>query len=462
MTETAQAKAYRTVNPATGEVVEEFAALDDSQAEALLARAHAAFQVWSVTPIAERVEIFRRMRDLIMKNADEIGHMISVEMGKPVAQGVQEVQGGAMMFGYYADHGPELLKETPVEVSYFSRTFTRKEPIGVVLGIEPWNAPAYQAMRATAPNLMLGNTVLLKPAESTARSTLRFDALFDEAGFPPGVYQTSLLTTDKVSELIADPRVRAVTLTGSDRAGSIVGKQATAAIKPVVLELGGSDAFIVLDDADIATAAAVISTCRLIIGGQTCGSPKRLIVTDGAYDEFVEQFVAAFTNQVVGDPLDPATTVGPVSSVAAAETLQAQLDDAVDKGATVLVAGGRVDGPGAFFTPAVISDITPEMRAYSEEVFGPIAMIYRVKDADAAVELANSSKYGLTGGVFSQDVDKALAVAGRLDTGGVGINCFIGAPLETPFGGTKASGVGRELGTTGMDAFANLKTYAIG
>ena len=452
---------YRTTNPSTGEVLEEFDALDDAAAEELLARAHAAFKVWSVTPIAERVAAFRRLNDLIQKNAEEIGNLISVEMGKPPAQAIPEVQAAGAMFGYYADHGPDLLKETPVEVSYFQRTYTRKEAIGVVLGIEPWNAPAYQAMRATAPNLMLGNTVIVKPAEITARSTLRFDALFDEAGFPEGSYQTGLITREQVSTFIADPRVRAVTLTGSDRAGSIVGQQATAAIKPVVLELGGSDAFIVLDDADVDKAVGIISTCRLLIGGQACGSPKRLIVTEAVADEFIEKFVAAFESQVVGDPFDPNTTIGPVSSLSAAELLQAQLDDAIDKGVTVNLAGGRVDET-AFFNPVVISDITPEMRAFSEEVFGPIAMVYRVKDADEAVELANSSKYGLTGGVFSEDVDKAVAVAERLDTGGVGINTFIGAPLETPFGGTKASGVGRELGTTGMDAFANLKSYAIG
>jgi succinate-semialdehyde dehydrogenase/glutarate-semialdehyde dehydrogenase len=308
---------------------------------------------------------------------------------------------------------------------------------------------------------MLGNTVLLKPSEISAGSTLHFDALFKEAGFPANVYQTALVSIAQVSAYIADPRLRAVTLTGSDRAGAAIGEQAGRHVKPVVLELGGSDAFIVLESADVSKAAAVAASVRLMLGGQICVSPKRIIVTERIADAFVAQFTKLFANHTLGDPLDPATTVGPMSSPDAAELLQGQMQDAVDKGATVLVPGGRLEGPGSYFRPAVLTNITPDMRLYSEEAFGPLAMIYRVADADAAVTLANSSRYGLGGTVFGEDLE-ARQVAEQLDTGGVGINAFLAAPIEIPFGGTKASGTGRELGRSGMDQFANIKTYGIG
>jgi succinate-semialdehyde dehydrogenase / glutarate-semialdehyde dehydrogenase len=454
-------RVYRTVNPATGEVVREFAPLSDDQAQALLVRAHAAYLTWRETPVADRAKLFLRFAELVEANTGELARLVTLEMGKPLAQSKGEPGTVVAMFRYYAEHGEELLADEETRVPGFTTVITRREPVGVVLGIEPWNVPLYQAMRATAPNLMLGNTVLLKPSEVSAGSTLFLDRLFAEAGFPADVYQTALVSTAQVSAYIADPRVRAVTLTGSDRAGAAVGEQAGRNIKPVVLELGGSDAFIVLDSANAAKAASVAATCRLAIGGQVCVSPKRVIVTEAVADEFIAKYAQRFASVKVGDPFDPETTMGPLSSATAADALQEQYKDAVDKGATVLVAGGRVDGPGAFFQPAVVTDITPEMRIYTEEAFGPLGMIYRVPDADAAVELANSTKYGLGGTVYGEDLDEARRVAGRLDTGAVGINRYLGAPVEIPFGGTKSSGVGRELGRSGMDQFANIKTYGI-
>jgi succinate-semialdehyde dehydrogenase/glutarate-semialdehyde dehydrogenase len=454
-------RVYRTLNPATGELVREYPPLDDSEAQALLARAHAAYLSWRDTPVPERVRLFFRFAELADANTAELARLTTLEMGKPLNQSVAEAGMVSAMFRYYAENGEALLADEETQIPGFTRAITRRESVGVVLGIEPWNGPLYQAMRATAPNLMLGNTVLLKPSEISAGSTLFFDHLFTEAGFPADVYQTALVSTMQVSAYIADPRVRGITLTGSDRAGSAVGEQAGRNIKPVILELGGSDAFIVLDSADVAKAAGTAAACRLIIGGQVCISPKRLILTDAVADEFIAQFTETFANQKLGDPFDPETTLGPLSSQSAADLLQEQYQDAVDKGATVLVPGGRVDGPGAFFAPAVLTDITPEMRVYAEEAFGPLAMIYRVPDADTAVALANSSKYGLGGTVFGEDLDEARRVAGQLDTGGVGINNFLGAPIEIPFGGTKSSGVGRELGRSGMDQFANIKTYGL-
>jgi succinate-semialdehyde dehydrogenase/glutarate-semialdehyde dehydrogenase len=452
---------YRTLNPATGELVRTWPALDETAVESVLARSHRAYLTWRDVAVGDRVKLFRKVAELIGENADALGRQMTMEMGKPLAQAVGEAHGAAEMFSYYAEHGASLLADEEVTVPGLSRVVVRREPVGVVLGIEPWNAPLYQAMRAAAPNLMLGNTVIVKPAEITPGSTLMFDDLFREAGFPDGAYQTALLSVDQVSSLIADSRVRGVTLTGSDRAGAAVGEQASRHIKPVVLELGGSDAFVVLESADLQKAAETAATCRLLLGGQACALPKRVIVLEQVADEFISRFLPVFTNQQIGDPFDPGTTLGPMSSIAAADLLQAQYQDAIDKGATVLAPGGRVDGPGAYFRPAVVTGVTPAMRLFSEEAFGPLGIIFRVPDADAAIELANATKYGLGGSVFAEDLDEAQRVASALDTGGVGINTFLGARVELPFGGTKSSGVGRELGRTGMDQFANLKTYAL-
>jgi succinate-semialdehyde dehydrogenase/glutarate-semialdehyde dehydrogenase len=454
------ARVYRTVNPSTGEVVREFGPLTDAEAVGLLTRAHEAFLGWREVSVQEKVGLFRTFIDVYERYVDEFARLATLEMGKAIGQSRLEAGIVTQMFEYYAANAQDLLKDQPVTVPGFSQAFTRREPVGVVLGIEPWNGPMFQAMRATVPNLMLGNTVLLKPSELAAGSTELFDKVFAEAGFPANVYQTALVSTEQVSTYIADPRVRAVTLTGSDRAGAAVAEQAGRHITPVVLELGGSDAYIVLDSADVGTAATFAVMCRLLIGGQMCNSPKRIILTPGIADQFIEQFVQAFGTQQVGDGFDPQTTVGPLSSEAALTTLREQYDDALAKGATVLLPGGALDRPGFFFQPAVITDITPDMRVYSEEAFGPLAMIYRVDNADEAVALANDTKYGLAATVFGA-TEEGQEVANRLDVGSVGINSFLGGPVEIPFGGTKASGFGREFGKSGMDHFANIKTYGV-
>ncbi|MEC5317804.1 aldehyde dehydrogenase family protein [Brenneria populi subsp. brevivirga] len=451
---------YRTFNPAKGELLRHYPTLSDEQARDLLAQSHEAYLAWRSVPLTRRVALFREIADRLGANQERIAEQIALEMGKPLAQAKPEVSLSASIFRYYADHAEELLADTETQVGGFSRVYTRREAIGVVVGIEPWNAPLYQAVRVAAPNLMLGNTVLLKPAEISVGSTLILEELFAAAGFPPAVFQVALVSREQVSQYIADPRVRAVTLTGSNRAGSSIGEQAGRHIKPVVLELGGSDPFIVLDSADVAAAAGTAAVCRLALGGQICVSPKRVIVTEKIAAAFIQAYSEVFAKQKIGDPFAPDTTLGPLSSPEAADALQAQYQDAIDKGATVLVEGGRVPGPGAYFRPAVLTDLTPSMRLYYEEAFGPVGLIYRVADADAAVALANDSRYGLGGTVFGQDLTEATRVAEALDTGMVGINQYLGAPIEIPFGGTKASGIGRELGRNGMDAFANIKTYA--
>lgn len=465
MTIDVSTRSYHTTNPATGETIRVYDYATPDEAEAKLAAAHAAHEEWRKTSIEERVRLFRAFADLFDTKKEEFARQVTLEMGKPLAQSLDEAGMVSAMFRYYADNGPGFLQETRGTTQVPGgelQTITRREPLGVVLGIEPWNGPMYQAMRAATPNLFLGNTVLLKPAEICAGSTLMFDELFIEAGFPANVYQTVLASIDQVSAYIADPRIRAVTLTGSDRAGSAVGEQAGRHIKPVVLELGGSDAFIVLPSADIRTAAGFAASCRLALGGQICVSPKRVILVGREMaEQFIPVYMNVFESMVMGDGFDPAVQIGPLSSQAAVDMLQSQYEDAIAKGATVLVPGGAQDGPGSFFKPAVLTDIPSNARLYTEEAFGPLGMIYVVDTVEEAIEFANSSVYGLGGTVFGEP-SEAFEVASRLDTGVTGVNTFAGAPLEVGFGGTKRSGVGRELGPNGMDSFSNVRSYVVG
>ncbi|MFF1553181.1 aldehyde dehydrogenase family protein [Rhodococcus erythropolis] len=460
MNNTIDGMRYSTVNPANGEVIREFAPLTDEESRLILDCAQSAFESWRLVPVQDRVRILERIADLLEERGETLAHQICLEMGKLIAQARQEVELAAGIFRYYAACGESILADEEVGVAGYSRVVVRREALGVVLAVEPWNGPIYQALRAAAPNLMLGNAVVVKPSEITAGSTALLDAVLRDAGLPDGAFQTALLSRDQVSRYLADDRVRAVTLTGSDRAGSVIGEQAGRAIKPVVLELGGSDAYIVLDSADTDRAVASLNACRMFINGQVCVLPKRLIVAESVAERVIEPVVAHFAQQIIGDPFDPRTTLGPLSSVGAVDNLQALYDDAVANGATVLLAGGRIEGPGAYFKPAVLTDITPNMRLYAEEAFGPLLTVYRVPDVEAAIRLANDSPYGLGATVFTADPDEADMVSRRLDVGSVGINEWVCAPVEAPFGGTKRSGVGRELGKSGMDQFANVKTYA--
>ena len=453
------ARRYETYNPATGELVATHATATDAEAAQLLDQAHNAFLAWRDVPLEDKKALFRKAAELFRERAPELGRQVTLEMGKPVQQAIWEAAFVGDMFEFVADQADHWLRDQELEgVPGHAKTIKRPQAMGVTLGIEPWNGPLYQAARALAPNLIAGNTVLLKPAEICAGSTLMIDEIMRDAGFPEHVYQTALVSTDQVATFIDDPRVRAVTLTGSDRAGSAVGELAGKAIKPVVLELGGSDAFIVLPSADLETAATTAAQARCVLGGQVCYGPKRVIVVGKEkFDEFVRIYVENFGAQVVGDGFDPETTLGPLSSEAAVEQLQSQYEDAIAKGAKVALEGGRVDRPGYFFKPAVLTDIPSDARVYAEEAFGPLGMIYQVDTAEEAIELANSSQYGLGGTVFG-DEDEAFAVAERLDTGMTGINSFFGGFLQVPFGGTKRSGFGRELGPSAIDAFVNWRT----
>ena len=456
-TASTQAEApYATVNPFTGEEVKRFDFLDSSQVGAVVAQAHEAFLEWRARPISERTAIVARAAELMLERKDELAGLITLEMGKRTQEAQGEVQLAASILSYYAEKGPGFLEPQTLEVAKGEAQVVH-EPIGVILGIEPWNFPLYQVVRVAGPNLVLGNTLLLKHSEICPQSALALEQLFADAGAPKGVYTNLFLHRDDTETVIADPAVQGVALTGSERAGSAVAALAGKHLKKCILELGGSDPFIVLDADNLDFAVKMASAGRLGNTGQSCVAAKRLMVVDEAYDDFVAALTQGFTGLEPGDPADPATTLGPLSSETAAKGLAEQLQDAVDKGATVLAGGSRPEHQGAFVSATILADVTPEMRAYSEELFGPVAVVYRVKDADEAVALANSSSYGLGGSVFSSDEAQAREVAERLDSGMVWVNAVTGTSAELPFGGVKRSGFGRELSSAGITEFANRK-----
>jgi succinate-semialdehyde dehydrogenase/glutarate-semialdehyde dehydrogenase len=350
-----------------------------------------------------------------------------------------------------------LLKDEPLPSDTPGEAWVRKSPIGALLGIMPWNFPYYQVARFAGPNLMIGNTIVLKHAPQCPESALAMEQLFRDAGVPADAYINVFITNEQAASMIADPRIAGVSVTGSERAGTAVAAVAGQNLKKVVLELGGSDPFIVLSTNDLQQVVKDAVAARMENAGQSCNAAKRMIVIDDVYEEFVEEFTKAMSEQKTGDPTDPDTNYGPLSSEQAAQNLIAQIDDAVGKGAVVRTGGHRLDRPGAFVEATVLTDVTPQMRAFSEELFGPAAVVYRVSSADEAIELANSSSYGLGGAIYSTDVPAALELADRLDTGMVWINEPEGGGADLPFGGTKRSGVGRELGPLGIDEFVNKK-----
>jgi succinate-semialdehyde dehydrogenase/glutarate-semialdehyde dehydrogenase len=452
---------YRTVNPATGETVREFPTLDDAGVQQALGRAHAGYLTWRETPVADRAAVLTAVAKLYDERSDELARMIALEMGKPVREAKGEVALSSMIYDWYAEHGPGLLEDEVLDVPGAAESVVRKLPIGALLGIMPWNFPYYQVARFAAPNLMLGNSVLLKHAPSCPQSALLMEEIFVAAGLPADAYVNVFLSNDQVADVIADPRLQGVSLTGSERAGAAVAEVAGRNLKKVVLELGGSDAFIVLDSDDLAATVRAATRGRMSNTGQACNAAKRFVVLEPLYDEFVAGLTASFAAMTPGDPMDPATRIGPLSSQTAADTLTEQVQNAVAEGATVLTGGQRIDGPGAYVQPTLLADVRPGMRAYSEELFGPVGVVYRVASADEAVELTNSSSFGLSGSVWSPDLEAARAVADRLEVGMAFVNEHGTTLPGLPFGGVKRSGFGRELGPWGMEEFVNKKLVRV-
>lgn len=448
---------YATVSPATGETIAEFDAASDVEVAQAIEQAHKRYREWRETPLAVRKSLMLRVAELYRERREELARIISLEMGKPVSQGMGELQLTADIYEYYAENAEAFMRDETLQPMAGGTAIVRTEPIGVLLGIMPWNYPYYQVARFAAPNLMLGNTILLKHAANCPQAALAMEQIFHDAGFPTGCYTNLFATHAQITQMIEDPRVQGISLTGSETAGARVAEQAGRNLKKVVLELGGSDPFIVLDDVNLENTVKQAVNGRLSNAGQACTSPKRIIVVDSVYDRFLAAFQERIAQVQPGDPLDTETRFGPVSTPQARDELLEQIDDAVSKGASLLNGGQAVDGPGAYLEPTLLADLTPDMRAWSEELFGPVAQVYRVSDADAAIELANSSVYGLGAAVFGANPEQTRYVADRLEAGMVFINSNSDSEADMPFGGVKRSGFGRELGPHGINEFANKK-----
>jgi succinate-semialdehyde dehydrogenase / glutarate-semialdehyde dehydrogenase len=449
---------YQSINPYTAQTVKTFSQISDSALEQHLSASHACFQLkWRLTSFQQRRTILKRAAQLMRERSVELAELITLEMGKLIAQSRGEVALSAAILDYYADHAqaflaPETLLTAKGEATVVS------DPIGVLFGVEPWNYPYYQVARFAAPNLMAGNVVMVKHASNVPQCAQAFEQVLKDAGAPLGAYTNLFVSKEQIAALIADPRIRAVALTGSEAAGAVVATLAAKHLKKSTLELGGSDAFIVLEDADLDRAVKHAVAGRMGNSGQACTASKRMIVVDAVADKFLEKFSAAMSRFEAGDPMTEATTLAPLSSAQALDTLIDQVDAAVQHGARILLGGKRwPDLPGAFMQPTILTDIDAHNPAYKEEFFGPVALFFRVADEAAAVLLANDSNFGLGGSVFTQDAERGKQVARQIDTGMVFINSAAISTPELPFGGVKNSGYGRELSSAGIQEFVNKK-----
>ena len=453
--------AYAVVDPTSGETVQTYPVIADDALAAAIVRARDAHRTWSrSTSIADRAALISRVAELHVERKEALAAIIAREMGKPLGDAVGEIDFSAAIYQFYADNAAEFLADEPITLlGGEGSAIVRKSPLGVLLGIMPWNFPYYQVARFAGPNLLIGNPVLLKHAPQCPESAAAIEQIFHDAGFPAGAYTNIYATNEQVADIIANPIVQGVSLTGSERAGAAVAEIAGRHLKKVVLELGGSDPFILLSTDDLDATVQSAAFARVDNCGQACNAAKRFIVIDGLYDEFVEKFTAAVLATKVGKPTDPDTTIGPLSSMAAADRLAAQVDAAVAAGATLVSAGER---SGAFFPPGVLTNVTPDNPSYNEELFGPVAMIHKVSSEDEAIELANDTPFGLGSYLFTTDPEQAARVADAIQAGMVYVNIVGADSPELPFGGIKRSGSGRELGRWGADEFVNKKLIRVG
>jgi len=448
--------AYAVVNPATGETVREYAEISDEELRAAIGRADEAARAWpGSSSVAERAALIRRAGELHGERRRQLAEIIVGEMGKPIEQALAEVDFTAEIYGFYADKAEELTADEPIELLDGEGTaLVRRSPFGVLLGIMPWNFPYYQVARFAAPNLAIGNTILLKHAPQCPESAAAMQRIFDDAGFPGGAYENIYATNEQIEWVIADPRVHGVSVTGSERAGAAVAAAAGRNLKKVVLELGGSDPFILLGSDDVDAAAGAAAEARLDNAGQSCNAAKRFIVVDELYDEFLEKFREKLAAVKPGDPTAEGTEVGPLSSAGAADRLEDQVKRAVENGAEVVLGGDR---DGNYIEPTILTGIAPGDEASQEEFFGPVAQVYRVGSEEEAIELANHTPFGLGSYLMTTDPEQADRVADRIEAGMVYVNLVGADAPELPFGGFKRSGFGRELGRYGADEFVNKK-----
>jgi succinate-semialdehyde dehydrogenase / glutarate-semialdehyde dehydrogenase len=447
---------YAVVNPATGETLKEYEEISDDELRAAIDRCDRASKTWPAsTSPKERGDLVRKVSELHSERREELAEIIVREMGKPIEQALMEVDFAAMIYGFYADNAEDLMADEPIQLSEGDGTaMIRRSPFGVLLGIMPWNFPYYQVARFAGPNLVIGNTILLKHAPQCPESAEAMQKIFDDAGFPEGCYENVYASNKQIEWVIADPRVHGVSVTGSERAGSAVASIAGKNLKKVVLELGGSDPFILLGTDDLDEAVTAAAEARLDNTGQSCNAAKRFIVVDELYDDFLEKFREKLEAAKPGDPTSEDTEVGPLSSQTAADRLEEQVNKAIENGAEVVVGGKR---DGNFFEPTILTGIKPGDEASQEEFFGPVAQVYKVSSEEEAVELANATPFGLGSYVMTTDKEQADRVADRIEAGMVYVNLVGADAPELPFGGFKRSGFGRELGRYGADEFVNKK-----
>lgn len=453
--------AYQTVNPFNNQLIKAYPNHSDADIEATLRQADALYHSeWAKGNIDQRLPVLHKLADLLESHQEELAKIATQEMGKLIAQSRSEVQICAQIARYYADNAKKFLAPVKYDTE-LGDAWVEHHPIGIIMAVEPWNFPYYQLIRVLAPNLAAGNPVICKHASIVPHCAEAFAHLVREAGAPEGAWTNLFISSDQVSAIIADPRVQGAALTGSEKAGSAVASQAAKHIKKSTLELGGNDVFIVLDDADLEKAVKTGVQARLANAGQVCTAAKRFIVHQKVADQFLRQFTDAFQQVKMGDPLDESTTLGPLSSKDAVETLSKQVSEAVQKGAKLHFGGKPANSAGNFFEPTILTHITRDNPAYFEEFFGPVAQIYVVQDDEEAVRLANDSHYGLGGAIFSRDIERAKGLASRIETGMVYINWLTDTAAELPFGGVKRSGFGRELSDLGIKEFVNQKLVVV-
>jgi len=446
-----------SINPANGETVGSYPYETAQQLDAALERATLAFRTWRRQPVSQRAELLLSLASALREQAEDMAQMITLEMGKPIAQARAEIEKCAQLSEWYAAHGPAMLAPEPTQVDNGSAQIEYR-PLGPIFAVMPWNFPVWQVLRGAVPTMLAGNTYVLKHAPNVMGSAYLIQQAFHTAGFAKGLFEVVNVTNDGVSQAIADPRIAAVTLTGSVRAGIAIGSQAGAALKKCVLELGGSDPFIVLNDADLDAAVQAALIGRFQNSGQVCAAAKRLIIEKGVVQAFTARFLEASRALVMGDPTSAATYIGPMARFDLRDELHGQVQATLEEGATLLLGGHKIPGAGNYYAPTVLANVTDQMTSFKQELFGPVASIITARDADHAVALANDSEFGLTASIFTSDPAKARDIANQLETGGIFVNAFSISDPRVAFGGIKKSGFGRELSHFGVREFCNAQT----